>query len=755
MIKSLEAKAGAGWSQTLCAAPACAFCHEFCRNEAAGTAAMPPRQSRGQSSSDELSPADAEDSDDDPAMQEAIGPDGDGQQQEAESMDEEDEDDDDEEEDEEEEDHRTTPMNRRGLDPRVRNTLDPSGTGAPGESHAAGGMAMALGGAVPWESPSAEQVKLMVQHLSPRSRDDEETAEIRVGSAYQCPIPPVKPMSATEPVDETRLGTLVYDPNSMPADGVAKYLERSAEVRHPTDFPCDAALVHLHACGYDADAAVNDLPELSAASLPDVKQLDDWTPEDIAKFEEGMTRFGKDFRKIHKLMDGKYPVAMVILFYFARWKKLPNFRVWQARWKDYNRDECKNCRKGGELLCCDGCPAAYHAVCCHPPYVTMGGVPDDEWFCMACVQRRTWLKRCRVTDPKDTVMTAPARYSHTPTGGMNIGAPFSPAARFLPPAPTPDQLEMNDADADTDEGPLSISDGPPSIDSGSGDAPSRPVAVRKRVEVSSSNAGHAAAVGSSAASAAEAGVSPDLPSSGSAAASAGDNKRRRGGDGGGKSDASAGGDDDEEAEKKRSKKGKSRGPGTPTVDEDEQTAALEADAAAAKPAPSAAAASTAESTSPKSLGKFLRGEVVAVRGDPAEDSVAPFWICAVHGQKKGDLDATWFESAANKPMGVGVRMRQLNWRDKVSIDTVLCRLRFGGGRGDTKLGERKPCDPPMTVSLTQQEWDTAILAKKESEVADELAAAKAAEAAGGGGGGGGGGAGGGGVKKKKAKPRKR
>ena len=93
---------------------------------------------------------DAEDSDgdhDDHESQEEAIPDG-GRQED--SMDEDEEEDVEEEEDDR---TRTTPMSRRGLGPRVRNTLDPSSTGAPGE-HAAGGAA----GSVPWESPSAEQV---------------------------------------------------------------------------------------------------------------------------------------------------------------------------------------------------------------------------------------------------------------------------------------------------------------------------------------------------------------------------------------------------------------------------------------------------------------------------------------------------------------------------------------------------------------------------------------------------------------------
>jgi hypothetical protein len=82
-----------------------------------------------------------------------------------------------------------------------------------------------------------------------------------------------------------------------------------------------------------------------------------------------------------------------------------------------------------------------------------------------------------------------------------------------------------------------------------------------------------------------------------------------------------------------------------------------------------------------------------------------------------------YETAAGKDMGPGVRMKQLVWRDKISIETVLCRLRYGPGRGDSKVGgERKPCDPPMTVSMTKEEWDIAMGAKRESEAAESAAA---------------------------------
>ena len=142
---------------------------------------------------------------------------------------------------------------------------------------------------------------------------------------------------------------------------VKGYLERAAMVRHPTEFPEDAALGHLHNSSYDINAAVEQLPGLGAprplaarhheapprptltfvgaraagSLLPDTKQLDLWTKPDVLKFEEGVVRHGKNFEKIHKLMEGKYPVSQLVLYYFARWKKQPNYKVWQSRCAEF------------------------------------------------------------------------------------------------------------------------------------------------------------------------------------------------------------------------------------------------------------------------------------------------------------------------------------------------------------------------------------------------------------------------------------
>ncbi|XP_004632010.1 autoimmune regulator [Octodon degus] len=50
-----------------------------------------------------------------------------------------------------------------------------------------------------------------------------------------------------------------------------------------------------------------------------------------------------------------------------------------------NEDECAVCRDGGELICCDGCPRAFHLACLSPP---LREIPSGTWRCSCCLQGR-------------------------------------------------------------------------------------------------------------------------------------------------------------------------------------------------------------------------------------------------------------------------------------------------------------------------------------------------------------------------------
>lgn len=48
---------------------------------------------------------------------------------------------------------------------------------------------------------------------------------------------------------------------------------------------------------------------------------------------------------------------------------------------DHHMEFCRVCKDGGELLCCDSCPSAYHTFCLNPP---LKYVPEGEWVCPRC-----------------------------------------------------------------------------------------------------------------------------------------------------------------------------------------------------------------------------------------------------------------------------------------------------------------------------------------------------------------------------------
>lgn len=48
---------------------------------------------------------------------------------------------------------------------------------------------------------------------------------------------------------------------------------------------------------------------------------------------------------------------------------------------DANTDCCVLCGQGGNLICCDGCPAAYHMRCLGQNTKSLG---EGDWMCPEC-----------------------------------------------------------------------------------------------------------------------------------------------------------------------------------------------------------------------------------------------------------------------------------------------------------------------------------------------------------------------------------
>ncbi|KAM0940325.1 putative transcription factor interactor and regulator LIM family [Dioscorea sansibarensis] len=60
---------------------------------------------------------------------------------------------------------------------------------------------------------------------------------------------------------------------------------------------------------------------------------------------------------------------------------------------DGNSDECWLCGMDGMLICCDGCPSAYHSRCIG---LNKASLPDGLWFCPECAVNKTSLRSSKV-----------------------------------------------------------------------------------------------------------------------------------------------------------------------------------------------------------------------------------------------------------------------------------------------------------------------------------------------------------------------
>jgi chromodomain-helicase-DNA-binding protein 4 len=101
---------------------------------------------------------------------------------------------------------------------------------------------------------------------------------------------------------------------------------------------------------------------------------------------------------------------------------------------DHHMEFCRVCQDGGELLCCDQCPSAYHTFCLNPP---LRGVPEEEWVCPRCsveplkgkVQKiLTW--RWGTISEEDRKLAAELAAAQPTTSG-NKRQPLKPLREFF------------------------------------------------------------------------------------------------------------------------------------------------------------------------------------------------------------------------------------------------------------------------------------------------------------------------------------
>ncbi|EFJ28659.1 hypothetical protein SELMODRAFT_441144 [Selaginella moellendorffii] len=64
----------------------------------------------------------------------------------------------------------------------------------------------------------------------------------------------------------------------------------------------------------------------------------------------------------------------------------------QKHTSDWNSDDCVLCGMDGNLICCDGCPAAYHSRCVG---VSKSTLPEGDWYCPECTLQKIALEGTR------------------------------------------------------------------------------------------------------------------------------------------------------------------------------------------------------------------------------------------------------------------------------------------------------------------------------------------------------------------------
>ncbi|XP_063811976.1 PHD finger protein 12 isoform X3 [Pseudophryne corroboree] len=143
-----------------------------------------------------------------------------------------------------------------------------------------------------------------------------------------------------------------------------------------------------------------------------------------------------------------------------------------------NHDSCDSCKEGGDLLCCDHCPAAFHLQCCNPP-LSEEMLPPGEWMCHRCTIRRKKRERKKELGQVNGLFDRYGRRTVSPTSDIDfseraagsfralaqakvlerrVSRPGTPTSSASTDTPNSEQNDMDEDMIDVDDEPSTESD---------------------------------------------------------------------------------------------------------------------------------------------------------------------------------------------------------------------------------------------------------------------------------------------------------
>jgi hypothetical protein len=180
-----------------------------------------------------------------------------------------------------------------------------------------------------------------------------------------------------------------------------------------------------------SDYQVDSLPEAGSFSLEntssendcilepimDMKQNEDivkpaW--RELANDDSFLNKFHckvlgnkKQFRLVATSID--MPIDFCMWYYYSKYKVSEHYQILKKLLHEESGehvDHCLICDDGGDLICCESCPNAYHLECLQLNTLDA----DAEWYCPDCTTKRT-----NQLSPRRTIST-PSPTKTTPNG---------------------------------------------------------------------------------------------------------------------------------------------------------------------------------------------------------------------------------------------------------------------------------------------------------------------------------------------------